>query len=47
MLETVELEHQSLVKWLVSWVVRVTKLRPLGVEVYVVPTWGGSVRKRR
>ena len=40
LLETVELEHKPLVKRLVSWVIRVPKLRPLGVKVYVVPTLG-------
>ena len=40
LLEAVELEHQPLVKRLVSWVSRVPKLRPLGVKVYVVPPLG-------
>ena len=40
LLETVELEHQSLVKRLESWVVRVPKPRPFWVEVDVVPPLG-------
>ena len=40
MLEAVELEHQPLVKRFVLWVIRVPKLRPLGVKVYVVPPVG-------
>ena len=40
LLAAVELEHQSLVKRLESWVIRVPKLRPLGVKVYVVPPLG-------
>ena len=44
--ETVELEHQPLVKRLVSWVTRVPKLRPLGVKVYVVPSLGWQCSER-
>ena len=40
LLEAVELEHQPLVKRLESWVIRVPKLRPFGVKVYVVPPLG-------
>ena len=40
LLEAVDLEHQPLVKRLISWVIRVPKLRPLGVKVYVVPPLG-------
>ena len=40
LLETVELEHQPLMKRLVSWVIGVPKLRPLGVKVYVVSPLG-------
>ena len=44
LLETIELEHEPLMKRPVSWVIRVPKLRPLGVNVYVVPAlgWQGS-----
>ena len=44
LLETVKFEHQPLMKRLVPWVIRVPKLRPLGVKIYVVPTllWQGS-----
>ena len=38
LLETVELEHQPLVEWLVPWVVRVTELCPFGVKVDLVPS---------
>ena len=37
LLETVELEHQSLVDGFVSWVIVVPEPCPLGVEVYFIP----------
>ena len=40
LLETVELEHQSLMEWFVSWVVGVPEPCPIGVEVYFIPALG-------
>ena len=40
LLETVELEHQLLMEWFVSWFVVVHKACPLGVEVYFGPALG-------
>ena len=42
LLETVELDHQPLVKRLVPWVILVPKLRPLVVKVYLVSSCGGQ-----
>ena len=42
LLETVELEHQPLMKRLVPCVIRVPKLRPLGVDIYLVSSCGGQ-----
>ena len=42
LLETVELEHQPLMKRLVSLVIRVPKLRPPGVKVYLVSSCEGQ-----
>ena len=36
LLKTVEFEHQSLVEWLVPWVVRVPEFCQFGVKVYLV-----------
>ena len=40
LLDTVELEHQSLVEGFVSWVVGVPEPCPLGVEVYFIHALG-------
>ena len=40
LLNTVELEHQPLMKRLVSWVIRVPKFCPFGIKVDLVSSLG-------
>ena len=40
LLETVELEHQSLMEWFVSWFVGVPEACQFGIEVYFITAMG-------